>query len=297
MSFTSSFDCLHPDFIVSSIPDKTVFQVSRKALVEHSDVFRDMFACCDSTGNKQDDMLELDEPANVIDGLLRLLHDPPSLPETSTPQVDDDSDEEDSVAFPEISKLPESFSTATVIPFPLLPLLYSLVDKYGLSSTIEHALDIHLLLHVPTEPLRVYGFATVLNKPGIASTASEHVLPLASYSREDVQVIPTITAYHNLVLLQDWRVKAFRNLLLKEELFPHDYGTCSHHRVDAKLHWEARKFLVMGRVQCNMDVAGEMRPVEAALKSCFTCNKACIAAIEMLEYKCKRVLKRVNQIL
>ncbi len=225
-----------------------------------------MFACCDSTGNKQEDILQLDEPANVLDGLLRLLHDPPSLPETSSPQLDDDSDS-DEEAFPEIFRLPESFGTSTAIPFPLLPLLYSLVDKYSLSRTIERALDIHLLLHVPTEPLRVYGFAIALDKPGIASTASEHVLPLASYSREDVQVIPTITAYHNLVLLQDWRIKAFRNLLLKEDLFPHgwcfcsnlnllksfpaDYGSCSHHRVDAKLHWEARKFLVMGRVQCS----------------------------------------------
>lgn len=178
-----------------------------------------MFACCDSSNQKEDDMLNLTEPANVLDGLLRLLHDPPPLPEMSGACLDDDSEDESHSS--EIYMLPEHFNPSTVIPLPLLPLLYTLVDKYALSKTIEHSLDIHLLLHATTEPLRTYALAMDLRKTGIASTVSEHVLPMASYSREDIRIIPTVVAYHNLILLQDARVKALRTILLKEELFPH----------------------------------------------------------------------------
>lgn len=232
--------------------------------MNNAQILGDMFACCDGSDPKQVQEIELDEPASVLEALLRLIYDPPSYPVMSKfLKTDDDTSDNE-----EIYLIPKTSDPAAAIPCPILPLLYSLIDKYDLSKAIEQSLDAHLLIHIPMEPLRVYAYATAMNKDKIASTASEYVLPLASYTVLDVQAIGSVAAYHKIVILQHGRVRALRDVLLKEDLFPHgqqivllpqyaihrhpaDYGKCNHHGTDARLHWEAQKLQVIGKIQSS----------------------------------------------
>src|SRR6266545_1789439 len=230
MSWTT-FHCENPNLEVRSVPDGVVFAVNRSAL-QRSDVFSvfpmhflgyrtdfryamrnncslgDMFACCDANEpSSRESVLELHEKSGDLAALLRLLHDPPSLP----------------VELPRESKFdPLQYDPTTIIPLPLLkPLLSVIADKYALDQKIVRALRAHLEAHAPAHGLEVYGFASQLGLEWEASTASQYISPLASYRFEEIKVIPTVVAYHKLIRLQDFRVKALRDLLLGEELFPH----------------------------------------------------------------------------
>ena len=162
-----------------------------------------MFICCDKD---PESVLQLHEKSGELAVLLRLLHDTPLPP----------------VKFPRLNKFgPGRFDPSTVIPLPILKSLISVTaDKYALDPEIVSVLRVHLVAHAPTHGLEIYGFASSHGLEEEACKASQYVLPLASYSFEEIKVIPDVIAYHKLVRLQDFRVKALRDLLLREELFP-----------------------------------------------------------------------------
>lgn len=168
-----------------------------------------MFTCCDTDRelSKPESLLELHEKSGELAALLRLLHDTP-LPPAELPRQ---------------SRLESlRFDPSTIIPLPLLKSLLSVTaDKYALDHEIVKVLRVHLVAHAPAHGLEVYGFASSHGLEKEACKASQYVLPLASYRLEEIKVIPNVIAYHKLVRLQDFRVKALRDLLLGEELFPH----------------------------------------------------------------------------
>jgi len=170
-----------------------------------------MFACCDadssSTPPLAEDALELHEKPGELVALLRLLHDPPTPP----------------AQLPVENKFdPIRYDPTSVIPLPiLLSLLFVLTDKYALDEDIAKALRVHLIAHAPAHALEVYSFATAHEMEWEANAASQYILPMASYRFEEIKMIPNVVAYHKLVRLQDFRVKAIRELLLGEEIFPH----------------------------------------------------------------------------
>lgn len=185
--------------------------LSNSRRLMHNPLSGDMFACCDTaTPSKPESVLELHDKSGELAALLRLLHDPPVLP----------------VELPRENKSdPVRFDPATIIPLPLLkPLLSEMSDKYGLDEDIIGTLRAHLEAHAAAHGLEVYGFASANEFEWEASTASQYILPLASYRFDEIKVIPNVVAYHKIVRLQDFRVKALRDLLLGEELFPH--GQC-----------------------------------------------------------------------
>ncbi|KAF8971534.1 hypothetical protein BDZ97DRAFT_1651201 [Flammula alnicola] len=280
MSWTT-FHCQNPDFKVRSIPDGTIFAVTRSAL-QNSEVFRDMFTSCDPGKSEGDEDLELHERSGELEALLRLLHNPPPPP-TELPAED---------KFRIIR-----YDPTTVIPLPLLlSLFFRLADKYALADSITDALRVHLLANAPGHGLEVYGFATLHNMEWEASAASQYVLPMASYRFEEIKVIPDVVAYHKLVRLQDFRVKALRDLLLGEDIFPHGYGECTSHREKTVAAWDRQRKALVGRIESATDVAGEMDALTNTFQDCKTCHKACIAAVEMLAYKGKRVPRRLDQL-
>ncbi|KAJ2920273.1 hypothetical protein MD484_g107, partial [Candolleomyces efflorescens] len=173
----------------------------------------DMFSVCEpgnTSPSGSDAAVDLHEPADVLAILLRILHDPPQPPEE----------------VPSEDAYIKRYNEATVIPLPLLEqVLLQLVDKYLLDESIVKALQQHLLAHAPTNGLRVYAFAVANEMPEIANIASQYVLPMAHYTLKEAKCVPTVAAYHNIVRLQDFRVQALRDLLLKEDIFPH--GVCS----------------------------------------------------------------------
>ena len=151
--------------------------------------------------------VDIHEPADVLAILLRILHDPPQAPEELETPLD---------------AYTKRYNEATIIPLPLLELvMLNLVDKYMLDDSIVNALKMHLLAHAPSNGLRVYIFAVSNDMPELASKASQYVLPMARYTFQEVKGLPSVKAYHDLVRLQDFRVQALRDLLLKEDIFPH----------------------------------------------------------------------------
>lgn len=167
-----------------------------------------MFACCDPQISESEETLDLQEKGGELAALLRLLHDPLAPPVVLV---------QEGTRF-----LPTQYDPATVIPLPLLlSLFFRLADKYALAEPITVGLRLHLRANAPAHPLEVYGFATLHDMEWEASEASQYVLPVASYSFEEIKLIPNVIAYHKLVQLQDFRRKALRELLLGEDIFPH----------------------------------------------------------------------------
>ncbi|TCD70072.1 hypothetical protein EIP91_005054 [Steccherinum ochraceum] len=285
------------DFVVRSIQDGQAFHVKRERLEQGSNVFRaylkipyrgDMFACCESgyvldTLDEDGHTLDMDESAEKLGMLFQLLH---HLPEPY---------EETRAGF---TKLQIELPTEIAIPFPLLPTLYALADKYALSDTILQVLHTHLGAYASTYPLRVYGYATTLGVDDVAACASSFLLapPLSSYTAADVKVVPSAPAYHRLVQLHDYRIKKLGELVMGEEIFPHGYGKCPRHGAKTQEVWEARKKVVGGKIQAATDVAAEMADIGKEFAGCDTCAKAANAAISMLRYKCAKVPKRVDKI-
>lgn len=176
-----------------------------------------MFACCDQANISVDvdisQTLGLAEPTQVIIVLLRLLHDPPGPPL----EMPDDAPD-----FSSSRLYQKRYDRSTVIPLPLITTtVFELLDKYILNSSIVDAVWLHVAAHAPTDPLQVYGFATLHGKEKIASWASQYVMPLASYRADEIKVIPTVEAYHKLVRLEALRLKSLKTMLLSEDIFPH----------------------------------------------------------------------------
>ena len=158
----------------------------------------------------------LDESAESLTILLKILHDPPNPPTEIT-----------------TDPYQRQWDPSTVIPLPLLELvILKLADKYILDEWIVKNLDNHLLAHASTHGLRVYGIALSHFRKEIAILASPHVQTMARYTREEVKCLPTVEAYHDLVRFQDFRVKALRDLVLNEDIFPHGefplFASCAH---------------------------------------------------------------------
>jgi hypothetical protein len=185
-----------------------------------------MFACC-NTDTEQ--VLDLQESSANLVVLLRLLHEPPSSPcpkpKEDNPDPIDTFDPFDTFDLIE-------YDPTTVIPFPLLSTLFELADKYALHDTVTERLTVHLMAHAVIHPLEVYGFATLHGMEKVASHTSQYVMPVASYSYDEINLIPNVVAYHKLVRLQDLRRKALRDLILEEDIFPH--GKCFF----IKLSWQ-----------------------------------------------------------
>ncbi|KAF7982086.1 hypothetical protein HWV62_30399 [Athelia sp. TMB] len=266
------------------------FGVLRKALVG-SDVFRaypvlfhlgylnlcspfvegDMFDCCEEDSPLDDEVLDLDEPADRLSILLSLLHQDIAPPD-HIPNLEPYG----------TTIRTEEYQPGSVIPFPLLPTMLQLVDKYALSEKVQKSLLAHLSSHVAGYPLKVYGYATEHGLRDLAVEASIHLLhpPLSFYSPHDLKVIPVPEAWHELVLLHEVRIRGLRRLLLAEEIFPHSYGECSSHKEKTKSLWKQRKAEIILKVEA--DVAAEMGSLQQELSSCKTCCTACIAAVDML---------------
>jgi hypothetical protein len=186
----------------------------------------------------------------------------------------------------------------SVIPFPVLPFMLHLADKYGLPETITCSLHLHVQANASTNPLPVYAYATAHNLPKIAAEASAHLLhpPLSSYTKEDIQIIPTVTAYHELLRLHEYRKYKLRDILLNEYIFPHGYGTCPAHKQWATQLWEQKRVYLATQIEAATDIAGEMHDLADQLSSCPLCHKALTAAVDMLQYKCRRVARTVDYV-
>lgn len=267
----TTFECQAPDFQVRSLSDDVTFGVNRAAM-QRSEVFRDMFLIPPSP-DAPEEAVGLDESAESLTILLKILHDPPNPPTEIT-----------------TDPYQRQWDPSTVIPLPLLELvILKLADKYILDEWIVKNLDNHLLAHASTHGLRVYGIALCHFRKEIANLASPHVQTMARYTREEVKCLPTVEAYHDLVRFQDFRVKALRDLVLNEDIFPHGYGACSTHQDSTPAAWDARRKALLPKIESGSDVAFEMRALEETLKDCAMCHKACIAAVEMLTYKCRKI--------
>ncbi|TEB26387.1 hypothetical protein FA13DRAFT_1636186 [Coprinellus micaceus] len=285
MSWTV-FRCDNPDFRVRSVPDDITFGVKRSAM-ERSEAFRELLTIRlpsgDSSEAEVDPIVDLHEPADVLAILLRILHDPPRPPEE--------------IPSSELDSYVKKYDEATVIPLPLLELVVlQLVDKYLLDESITEVLQQHLLAHAPSNGLRVYAFAVTNNMPKMASKASQYVEPMAKYTFQEIKCIPTVKAYHDLVRLQDFRVQALRDLLLKEDVFPHGYGACQPHAQSTPTTWDTKRRALLARIETGNDIAWEMSSLVETLSDCKTCQKACVAAVDMLAYKCRRIPKTLEKL-
>ncbi|KAL4068267.1 hypothetical protein V8B97DRAFT_885283 [Scleroderma yunnanense] len=285
-----------PDFLVKSILDQFEFPVQR-CVLERSEVFKDMFALCDqgpnSDGDKLGHYVELNEPAETLRTLLELLSHPPPPPLLlSSPAYD--SAHECWIKSP----FSQRYDHDSVIPFPILPGMIQLADKYCLSEPLIRSLRTHLFANAFLHPLKVYGFATANGFDDIAVEASAYLLhpPLAVYTREEISIIPTVVAYHDLVRLHAHRIDSLRTILLSEDIFPFGYGACDAHRDDTARAWNERRIQLAPKIEAASDLASEMRALLGRFLSCQTCSKACIAATEMLEYKCRRVARTIRHL-
>ncbi|KAL0950853.1 hypothetical protein HGRIS_007611 [Hohenbuehelia grisea] len=238
----TAWECSNPDFTIRSIPDDERIPVRREVL-RCSEVFNDMFAFCDTDSQNSDNAVDLDEKADTLRILFRLLHDPPPPPVRLA---------EYNVEYEEKFKTQirtRKYEPDTVIPWPLLPSLFTLADKYSLSRNVDDSLQAHLTANAPLYPLEIYGFACSNGLTPVAITASQYLAPVASYSLEDVKAIPTVMAYHKIVQLQSLRVRTLHTLLLEADVFPHDYGLCSTHHQATRDLWDQTRTKLLGSIE------------------------------------------------
>jgi len=284
------FECDNPDFRIRCQPEDIVFGVNRERLSEGSQVFKDMFVCCDDAeANSQGDSRTMDvfENSSAFAVFLKLLHEPP------TPFAEEDISELIKFETKVIMKPPKN-----AIPLPILTTILQLADKYMVKSGIVQSLHTHLWAHRTVFPLNVYGIATKYSLDWIADDASMYLIhpPLHTYTLDEVSIIPTAAAYHKLLALQHHRTTKLRELLRDEELFPYHYGECSKHAGSANALWSDRKDALLGKVDSGTDVAAEMTASLKDLGDCETCYKRWSAATDMLAYKCRRVPRRTDKL-
>jgi len=74
------------------------------------------------------------------------------------------------------------------------------------------------------------------------------------------------------------------------------YGECSSHRETTIASWARQRNALEGRIESATDIAAEMDTLRETLRHCKMCNKACVAAVEMLAYKSHRLPRRLDQI-
>ncbi|KAK7694389.1 hypothetical protein QCA50_001575 [Cerrena zonata] len=208
----------------------------------------DMFACCESgyvldSLDEEAHTLDIIETSANLEILFQFLHNPPPPYEEKV----------------EKPKSPTSYTRIytsfpeDAIPFPIIPTLLTLADKYSLSEALTTSLHSHLAAYTSVFPLRVYGYAVQLGLDDVAAKTSMYLLapPLSSYSVEDLKVIPTADAYHKLVLLHDLRIKRLREILRGESIFPHGYGDCPRHSQKTVFLWERKKEDVVNLIEAG----------------------------------------------
>lgn len=206
-----------------------------------------MFACCDS-GYVLHDLdedagtLDLDEPSPNLNILFNFLHHPPA-PAVTPPK---------SPKHHNWGRVEARFPEST-IPFPLIPTLLRLADKYAFTEAHVKCLHTHLGSYASIYPLRVYGYASELGLTELAAKTTMYLLdpPLSSYTAEEVKVIPSAEAYHQLVVLHEFRIRKLKELLMNESIFPHGYGRCSKHAGRTEKLWGQQKEVVAGRIEAG----------------------------------------------
>lgn len=211
-----------------------------------------MFLCCDqeygfvNTRGFQDitEVLELDESTSTLRLLLRLLHSPPP-----PPSLDPSARESRRMG------KPASLYQGALIPFPLLPDMLRLADKYDLSEPLRRAFHSHLFANASIHPLEVYAFATRNRLDDVAAEASAYLLhpPLSTYSNDRIALIPSVPAYHDLVRLQSFRIQQLKTILLREDIFPFGYGVCVAHQENTTRAWSDSRMSLATQLE-----AGEM---------------------------------------
>ena len=219
-----------------------------------------MFACCDASrpdgatdaGHSEDEWetIDLPESANQMNVLFNFLHHPPDILTSPEPTSETKP--------PDFTRVAQNAIPEHAIPFPLLPILFGLADKYVFTPDFTDRLHSHLAVYASIYPLRVYGYAVTLGLPRIAAEASMHLLypPLTSYSAEEMRAVPTAEAYHKLVLLHDLRTKRLREILEETEIFPHGYGECHRHGHRTRNLWDTRKRAVSSGIQAGKKLFG-----------------------------------------
>ena len=214
----------------------------------------DMFACCDHDSKSDPkavpNNLEVYETASTFSLLLRLLHDPPS--NYSSLSYKEGGWDKYAVMNPD-----------SAIPFPVLPLLYQLADKYVVSPPIIQALNSNLQAYASTFPLKVYGLASQLSLDWIADEASAFLVqpPLHKYTNEEIKIISSAEAYHKLLKLQHYRAAKIKEILLHEELFPHGYGVCTSHKGSAEALWDQKRRTLLSRIDAgNLTICNPYLP-------------------------------------
>ncbi|TFK57465.1 hypothetical protein OE88DRAFT_1651200 [Heliocybe sulcata] len=280
--------CADPDFFVQSIPDGVQYGIRKACLRDGSEIFRDMFLCCDTDSEvEENQVLKLQENACTLEALLRLLHNPPAP--VLTPATDEDEDDADTTAPTKV---------ANVVPLPVLKIFLNLADKYLFSEDIVDSMHSHLAAQASLLPLEIYAYATGHGFPKLAAEASAYLLhpSLSAYTPQEISIIPTVEAYHRLVLLHYERIKQLKDLLRGEEIFPHGYGQCHLHGKDTRFAWGKYKDNLVPKLEAGTDLAAEMRGFSSALPQCEVCYRACNAAVDMLEYKFRKIIKRIDQL-
>ena len=230
---------------IRCLPEEIVYRIQINRLRDGSKVFgkdvfisdesnlkidtrlANMLSCCETSDvGKTEEVIDILESSSDLSLLIELLNDPPKSINRRSAEPQPDS-----------------------IPFPLMPRIFRLADKYNLSSEIMSALATHLEAHADAHPLRVYGLACQYALPSVADLASKHLLspPLESYSTDEVAVIPTAEDYHKLLRLQMLRKQRLRQLLEEEDIFPYRYGECWTHVDYTRGRWnEARVSIALG---------------------------------------------------
>ncbi|KAL1720637.1 hypothetical protein EV715DRAFT_271644 [Schizophyllum commune] len=275
----SSYTSTDGEIVVRSTQDDTRLSVKRAAL-QKSEVFDGMFTVC---GPAAPPVLELDESGAHLELLLRLLNGPPPPP-TSFGQEE---------ASQHSSKFPKKlYNPDTIIPFPMLQLMYGLADKYIIDT--EKALGPHLRAHCAEDAVRVYALALRAGEDDIAAEASQFLRPIASYSSDEIAALPDARSVYRLVVLQDQRRRALTHLVLTEDIFPHGYGTCGAHQDQTLERWDNRRKRLSASVDADTDVAWEMDS-EGSI-GCAACDLAWSRAVAMLAYKSRKAISRIDQL-